>query len=424
MDTPQDQVFWYLPDHTIEQLRGDATADVVIIGGGMAGLSAAQAFHEKGCSVILLEKSFCGAGASGKSSGFITPDCEFSLGGFVDRFGPDTAKLLWEFVRGGVTTIKRTIEERHLSCDYIPQDTLVLASSDKDFQNELLPEYEKRMKLGYNTVLHRQSTSIVGSELYYGGVSYGDTFGMNGYQYLQGLKRFLQAQGVRVYEETPALGLHTQRVVTPHGAVRAGLVVLCMDRFTPELGALESEVYHVQTFLMASEQLTNAQCAQIFPEKPYMVWDTDLLYQYFRLTKDRRLLLGGATLLETYAKGPHHESLRMYKKLTTYWATKFPQVIPHFRYMWPGLIGVSKDIMPLAGRDEHDPTRYYVAAAAGLPWAAALGGYAADALIDGRSDLDQFMSPSRPVTFGPWTQRILGTRLTFALSHLTTLKSF
>ncbi len=86
--SPLDEVLWYLPPHHIKQLRSDVSADVVIIGGGMAGLTAAQAFAKKGCSVIVLEKSFCGAGASGKSSGFITPDSEFSLGSFVERYGP------------------------------------------------------------------------------------------------------------------------------------------------------------------------------------------------------------------------------------------------------------------------------------------------------------------------------------------------
>jgi gamma-glutamylputrescine oxidase len=92
--------------------------------------------------------------------------------------------------------------------------------------------------------------------------------------------------------------------------------------------------------------------------------------------------------------------------------------------MWPGLIGVSKDILPLAGRDQKDPSLYYVGACAGLPWAAALGRYAADALIDGRSEHDDTFSPYRSFKFGGALQTVLGNRLTFALSHVTTLNSF
>lgn len=421
---PLDSVFWYLPDKPVKQLRGHARADVVIIGGGMAGLSAAQAFRKKGCSVIVLEKSFCGAGASGKSSGFITPDSEFSLGSFVERYGPGKARLLWEFVISGVDTIKSTIEQYEISCDYAVQDTLVVASTARDFTRLLVPEYESRMKLGYDSLLYPDLTTILGSEGYHGGISYGNTFGINGYRYLQALKGHLEEQSVLIYEETPAISLEKQRVGTPYGEVRAQYVVLCMDRFTPDLGALKSEVYHVQTFLIASGKLTDRERSSIFPQRPYMVWDTDLLYQYYRITGDNRLLLGGATLTETYALKAHHESGALFAKLSSYWAAKFPQVTPQFQYMWPGLIGVSKDIMPLAGPDLHDTTRYYVAGAAGLPWAAALGAYSADVLLEGRSDLDDYFTPYRHFTFGPKIQRVLGTRLAFALSHLTSLKSF
>ena len=424
LNSPLDEVLWYLPPHHIKQLRSDVSADVVIIGGGMAGLTAAQAFAKKGCSVIVLEKSFCGAGASGKSSGFITPDSEFSLGSFVERYGPEKARLLWEFVISGVTHIKHTIENYEIACNYAVQDTLVVASTKQDYEKILVPEYTARMHLGYDTVLYPELSGVLNTEHYHGGISYGDTFGINGYQYLQALKKTLADQSVMIYEETPGLELKKQLVITPYAQVKAQYVVLCMDRFTPDLGALSTEIYHVQTFLMASDQLTDRERASIFPQKPYMIWDTDLLYQYYRITRDNRMLLGGATLTQTYASKAHHDNTAMYAKLTSYWASKFPQVKPQFRYMWPGLIGVSKDIMPLAGRDTHDASRYYVAAAAGLPWAAALGSYAADVLLDGRSELDEYFNPYRHFTFGPGIQRILGTRLTFALSHVTSLKSF
>lgn len=424
LHTPLDTVFWYLPHHERKQLRADTSADVVIIGGGMAGLSAAQAFAKRGCSVIVLEKSFCGSGASGKSSGFITPDSEFSLGSFVERYGPEKARLLWEFVRSGVTSIKETIERNEIECAYSVQDTLVVASSKRDYEKQLIPDCTARMHLGYDTVLYPELSQVLSAQNYYGGISYGETFGINGYQYLQGLKKVLEEQSVIVYEETPALELKKQLVITPYGMVRAQHIVLCMDRFTPDLGALRTEVYHVQTFLMASDELTDREQSLIFPDKPFMIWDTDQLYQYYRITKDRRLLLGGSTLTQTYALTPQHDNTAMYDELTAYWRSKFPQFTPHFRYMWPGLLGVSKDIMPLAGRDAHDQSLYYVAAAAGLPWASALGIYAAESLIDGRSELDSFFSPSRPFTFGSRIQSVLGTRLTFALSHLTSLKSF
>jgi gamma-glutamylputrescine oxidase len=228
---------WYLPHHERKQLRADVSTDVVIVGGGMAGLSAAQAFAKKGCSVIILEKSFCGAGASSKSSGFITPDSEFSLGSFVERYGPEKAQQLWEFLRFGVGSIKDTVERNKIECGNSVQDTLVVTSSKRDYEKRLIYEYKARMHLGYDTVLYAEIAEVLSAQNYYGSISYGETFGISGYHYLQGLKKALEEQSVKIYEETPALELRKQQVITPYGSVHAHYIVLCMDRFAPDLGS-------------------------------------------------------------------------------------------------------------------------------------------------------------------------------------------
>ncbi len=422
---PSDHIFWSLPLTKLRQLKGDTKADVVIIGGGMAGLSAAQQFKNKGCSVIVLEKTFCGAGASGKSSGFITPDSEFSLGSFVNRLGKDEARHIWEFVLAGIESIKQNIEEYDLSCDYQKQDTLVVATSAKGFATEIEPEDRIRKELGYDSILYTQDTldAAVGARDCFGAYRYSNTFGINGYQYLQGLKEVLIEEGVQIYEETPVLSFKENVVSTSYGNVEAKFIAVCADRWIPDFGRLVYDISHVQTFLMVSAPLSDKEVNAIFPNNLMMAWDTDLIYQYYRITGDNRLLLGGSTIWQTYASKPSHDDAGMYKRLQLYVEEKF-NISPPFEYMWPGFIGVSKDIMPIAGPDKDSPTIYYVGAAAGLPWAAALGRYAADALIDNRSDCHGYFSPYRPFTFGPPLQKVLGNRITFALSHLTSLKSF
>lgn len=426
IQSPIDQVHTYLAKPDVSQLKKDAHADVVIIGAGMAGLSAAQRFHEKGYSVIVIEKNFCGAGASGKSSGFITPDSEFPLHALVDRYGKEKAQKLWEFVKGGVGSIESNIKQFGISCDYQKQDTLVLASSAKDFIKQIKPEHEARLLCGYDSTLYevQELKHAIAGQGYYGGVRYSNTFGINVFQYLQGLKKALQNSGVAIYEETPAIKLDPQLVTTPYGTIRAGNIVLCTDRFIPQLHKLTYEIYPIQTFLMVSAPLTEQEIASIFPDNPMLVWDTALIYTYFRIIGENRLMIGGSTLMGTYAGKEQHNNMRAFSKLQSYFKKRFPQVSPQFEYLWPGLIGVSKDIIPLAGRDAQDPTLYYVGAAAGLPWAAALGKYAADAMIEGRSECDNFFSPYRHFRFGHCSQALLGSRLTFALSHVTSLHSF
>ena len=69
---------------------------MVVLGGGMTGLSAAEWLRDHaGREVVLLESSFCGGGATGRSSGFITPDSELQVNDLVRRFGAAEARRLW-----------------------------------------------------------------------------------------------------------------------------------------------------------------------------------------------------------------------------------------------------------------------------------------------------------------------------------------
>jgi gamma-glutamylputrescine oxidase len=99
--TPIPRVYWYdqRPREAppVTPLAKDLRTEVVVVGGGVAGLSCAQALREQGRRVVLLEASTCGGGASGRSSGFITPDSELELSDLVRNRGPEDAQRLWEF---------------------------------------------------------------------------------------------------------------------------------------------------------------------------------------------------------------------------------------------------------------------------------------------------------------------------------------
>lgn len=419
---PQDQVFWSLKSESVQPLKGTIKTDVVIVGGGMAGLSAAQSFHDKGCSVVLLEKTYCGAGASGKSSGFITPDSEFNLSHFQRLYGPYEAKRLWDFVLSGVERIEKNIKTFSIDCDYSVQDCLVVANSTKAL-TKLQSDYQVHQKLFNESTFYEKEAlgTILGSQEYFGGMSYSNTFGINTYRYCQAMKENLQATGVKIFEETPVIKIHAKGVDTTHAQVQADHVVVCVDRFIPSLGALVGDVYQAQTFLMVSAPLSEESIKKIFPQKNYMVWDSDLIYQYYRIIEGNRFLIGGSDMLSIFWGHEQHNSHKMFEKLSTYTKTKFPEVAIDFDYFWPGLIGVSKDIMPIADYDSTMPNVYYISGAAGLPWAAALGRYSAEKIIDKSDGLDQYFGLKRKFSIGGIAQTFLGQRLTFALSNLKAL---
>jgi gamma-glutamylputrescine oxidase len=148
-----------------------------------------------------------------------------------------------------------------------------------------------------------------------------------------------------------------------------------------------------------------------------MVWDTDLIYKYFRLTADQRLLIGGGTLANTYSRREQHRPEHVARRLTRYLAGRFPDVRVRFDACWPGLIGISKDFAPVVGRHPRYSSVRYAAGAAGLPWAAALGRYLAESVLDGRDDIGALLAVDRRFPIGPCGQAVLGAPGAFALSH-------
>jgi gamma-glutamylputrescine oxidase len=419
---PVSRVYWHeqRPREAtrLPPLTRDVRTEVVVVGGGVAGLSCAQALIEQGRKVVLLERNTCGAGASGRSSGFITPDSEMELSDLVRNRGAEQARRLWEFVGSGLEAIRANIEGHDIDCDLQVQDSLFLANSRKGAA-VVRKEHDTRLRLGYSSTLYDRETlrSVLGVEQSFGAVRFPGTFGINAYLYCQAMRDTLRQSGVEIYEQSPVTAVAEGQVQANGATVRADDVVLCLDRFLPEVGVLSKEVYHAQTFLAVSAPLTDAQVAAIFPEGRLMVWDTDVIYQYLRVTGDNRLLLGAASMLYTYEAQERTLAPRIVRKMRAWLGRRFPQVQISLEYFWPGLIGVSKDFLPLAARDAAQRTLYFVSGATGLPWAAALGRYLADKIHSNRSDFDAEFDPCRRFPVGPAVQGLIGKPGAFALSH-------
>ena len=415
----RDAVFWFdRKTPPLPPLEGVLDTDVVVVGGGMMGLMCARTLRARGQRVCLVEAETCGAGASGRSSGLITPDSELELRDLVQQFGPGEAPKLWEFASGGVNAIRQAILEDQIDCDMQVQDALFVATTPGGAQ-VISAEYAARNALGYSSTFYSRENlpSILGSPAYFGGLRFGDTFGIDGYRACAGLRHTLLEAGARIFERSPVTRILEHGVETAAASVRAPAVIICADRFLPALGLARREIYHVQTFLAISESLGSSEIERMFPRGPLMVWGTDIAYKYFRLTGDRRLLIGGGTLANMYSRREQHRPQQVVRQLTSYLAARFPGLRVKFTACWPGLIGISKDFAPVVGCHPRYSSVHFAAGAAGLPWAAALGRYLAEKVLDGRHDVDAPLAVLRRFPIGPRVQAVLGAPAAFAMSH-------
>jgi len=414
---PKDEVYWQtFKKPKVMPLKKDSRADIAIVGGGVTGLSAAQSFAEKGFDVAIIERDFCGAGASGKSSGFITPDSEFGLSDFIKRFGKKPARKLWEFGNDGVEFIRRNIRKNKLECDYIKQDAIFVANKKKHL-NSVEEEFKARKELHYTTSIYSSDRleNVIGTKGYCGGVRYYNTFAMNSYLYCQGMKDALK---IKIFEKTDAVGIKDNCISTNTGyKIKADKIIVCADRFTPDLRKNDKDFYQVQTYLLVSAPLNKNVMQKIFPEKQIMVWDSDLNYQYFRPLGGNRILLGGGDIITLYNKKLIRNNKRVFQKLTRYFSKKFPNIRIRWEYMWPGALGISKDFLPIISVDKEMPDVYYLGAGAGLPWSAGIGNYIAQKITNGKNDFDSFFNNTRKFPPPSAFQNILGKKIAFSLCH-------
>jgi gamma-glutamylputrescine oxidase len=415
-----ESVYWYKAKTPPgEPLRGATSSDVVVVGGGIAGLTCAQALAARGVGVTVLERDFCGAGASGKSSGFITPDSELGLSDLVKRFGDARGASLWEFAKSGLERIRGTIAAHAIDCDYQVQDSFFVARTARAYRKLIEREHQVQTSLGYQTTLYDRASiqAVINSPGYFGGIRSRGTFGIDSYRFCRALQNALERQGVRICESTPALRFTRTGVETPHGAVSARAIAVLTDSDLPTLGLAAPAVFGVRATLSISQPLADDEIRSIFPADNLMVWDTDLVYQYFRITGERRLLLGAGDVGSLYVQSAAASRQRIVRKQRRYLASHFPSLRVAFEHTWSGLIGVSKDFAPVVGRHPADGRVYFAGAAAGLPWAAALGEYVADKMTGGRDELDELLSAERSFAVSSRLQRIVGKPVGFALGH-------
>lgn len=403
-------------------LQNHIEADIVIIGAGAAGLSAAYSLMNKGLRVVILEKNICGGSSSGKSAGFLTPDSELELSQLIRRFGKTGAADLWSVATNGVEMMAERIKKHSIKCDFQVQDSLFLgigSSGWKDIKDEM----ESRKLMGFQQTLYDKNevTKIVGTDAYSGAVRYPGTFGVDALLYCQGMKKILLENGIEIYEASEVVAVNDHRVETHLGSVKAGQIIFCADKLQTSLTHYAANIYHAQTFLSISEPLNDKMIDEVFPGGRFQCWDSTLVYSYFRLTGDNRILLGGGDTLTTFSKNDV-DSPRVINHVIHQFKQKFPMLRDlEFRQYWPGRIDTTRDLLPTIARDEKQPWIHFVLGCVGLPWATFCGDFAARHAYNDSACNDhhyyEYFRPERHFLLSLKLEKIVGKQLIFSLNN-------
>jgi gamma-glutamylputrescine oxidase len=167
---------------------------------------------------------------------------------------------------------------------------------------------------------------------------------------VQGFKDLFIQNGLQVFESTAMERLEDHTVYTHGGSVTADHIIIAADKPERSVSHLADEIFHAQTFLSVTEPLNDRELLELFPGEQMQCWDSRLVYSYFRLTADNRLLLGGGTPATTFLKDAYNNP-NIIKRIIKRFKNHFPFLRDlSFIQFWPGLIDTSRDLLPIIVR--------------------------------------------------------------------------
>ncbi len=278
-------------------LHGDTDADVCIVGAGFTGISAGLALAERGYSVVVLEAERIGWGASGRNGGQIVNGYSRDMAQIERRYGPAAAAALGAMSLEGSRIIRERVARYGIDCDLVDGNIVVafterqlagLAQGKSDWERH----GHDRLELVDRSGLAR----YVASDRYVGGLV--DHLGghIHPLNLVLGEARALESLGGRIFENARVVAVDTgarPSARTENGIVRARTLLVCGNAYLgPLLPEITGKMMPVSSQQIATEPLDPALLESLLPAN-YAVEDANYVLDYFRRTKDNRLLYGG-----------------------------------------------------------------------------------------------------------------------------------
>jgi glycine/D-amino acid oxidase-like deaminating enzyme len=353
----KDTPYWWdtadpLPNLITRSLP--AKADVVIIGSGYTGLSAARILALRGVQVVVLEKETFGWGASSRNGGQVLTGLKLGPSALVRQLGLDRAKQLYALSLASIRYVEDLIKEEHINCEYARTGHIEAAWKNahfKHYQREqeiLAREFDHQV-----TLLDRKEQPCELGTSYYRGLLIDErSSALHPAKFVRGLAICASGSGALLFEQTPATKIVREgssfAVVTPQGTIKAENVMVATNGYSDEaVPELRKRVFPLGSYIIATEPLTSDLAAKLIPQRR-VVFDSKHYLYYFRLSADNRMLFGG----RADYKPPTPEAARKSAEILR---RGMVQVFPALKdtkidYAWSGNICLTRDFFPRAGQ--------------------------------------------------------------------------
>ncbi|MFC7399475.1 NAD(P)/FAD-dependent oxidoreductase [Chelatococcus sp. GCM10030263] len=326
--------------------QGTLEADVVVVGAGFTGLSAALHLADGGARVVVLEATEIGFGGSGRNVGLVNAGMWVMPDDLPAALGPDYGERLLTLLGDAPRLVFSLIDKHGIACDSVQRGTLHCAVGE-----EGLKEIEQRaaqwQARGAPVELldAAEAAQKTGSTAYRGALLDRRAGTIQPLAYVRGLAAAAIDAGAVLFTGSPVTGAERSgercRLSTPAATISADWVIVATNAYTgtpwPEI---RTELVHLPYFNMATEPLGDNLQRTILPERQG-AWDTREVLSSFRFDRDGRLVFGSVGALRGTGTAVHEAwAKRALAKL-------FPQLGPvRFVARWYGKIGMTADNLP------------------------------------------------------------------------------
>jgi len=397
----ENKSFWTASTKPIifEKLKQNIETDILIVGGGISGLTTAYCLLKAGRKVILVEDGYIGSGETGRTTAHITCALDDRYFELERIFGKEKAMLAANSHMEAIQFIANTVKHENIDCNFkrVP-GYLFLSGSDK--KETLEKEYAATKSAGLLTEMLEQ---VPGLEAENGKwcIKFPEQGQFHIMKYLRGLADAITGMGGKIYTETKAEDITKEGAKANGYDIKAKHIVVATNTPINDLVTMHTKQWPYRTYVIAAKVPKGKLAYSLW-------WDTGdhdskwiaAPYHYVRLEEyDNQydlLISGGEDHKTGQADDENILEENRYEKLIEWTKKRFP-AMQEVTYKWSGQVMEPIDCMAFLGRNPGSNNIYIITGDSGNGMThGTLGGIILTDIITGnKNPWEDFYSPSR-----------------------------
>jgi gamma-glutamylputrescine oxidase len=339
-----------------ETLKGEVNADVCVIGAGYTGLSAALELAQAGYKVVVLESENIGYGASGRNGGQVCTGFSSGQQKIASQLGRDDARRCFALAEESKALLKQRVADHKIECDLTWGYMHVVPKPHQ--VDELKAWRDEYAALGVSGISLLEKPALekkLGSTIYHGALRESEAGHLHPLNYCLGLARAAIKAGAVIYENSRVTDIDAgsnPSATTAQGKVKARFMVIAGNAYLGRtVKSLYGRVMPVASYIIATEPLGENRAKSLIADNE-AVANTNFIVDYYRRSKDHRMLFGGRASYSTVEP----------PSLAAYMRPRMTHVFPQLQdvkidFAWGGYIAITSNRIPDCGRIS--PTVYY-----------------------------------------------------------------